>query len=140
MMDVPAIMKEVLRVHGIRLSPEDPIWVQATILEFVLADAQADLRKTVLTAQGQIIATGSQQIEASKAVAEQLVAWAGQWSAETLRGAVKAEGDAVIQRIETQTRLARNAAAAARRAALAAFGLLVLAAVLTIWNAVRLPL
>jgi hypothetical protein len=94
-MDREALIGMVEKKHHVRMDPDDPVFVLATITELMMDEAKAELQRIMTTGMDQVSAANVQAEAAARAKAEAIVTKAGEWAAERIREA----GDIAVARI-----------------------------------------
>jgi hypothetical protein len=112
-MDIGALRAVILREHGVRLSPADPILIVAMMQEKLLAEALAEVRSTVQLAARGAAAASAQQFETARQQAEALINQASEAAAARLKAAGESVATALLADMWATVKLAARDAAAA---------------------------
>jgi hypothetical protein len=133
-MDMDGLRSAILREHGVRLSPRDPILIVAAIHEKLLAEALAEVRRTVQASACEALAASVQQLETARQQAEALMNQAGKASAARMTAAETVAATMLADMLEQATRAERASRSAFRVAwATASIALLALAGTAGLW-------
>ena len=112
-MDIGVLRAAILREHGVRLSPADPILIVAMIQEKLLAEALAEVRSTVHSAALDAAAASAQQFETARQQAEALMNQASEAASARIKAAIESVAAAILADMRSTIKLTALDASAA---------------------------